>query len=130
MLVVTSIGRILKYPDGTSDAGTDFAANWTGVFAVERSQYAQRLKGVELQTGNNTADGVTCTVRVKRAGADSATQKTQVISRDSGLEKVLATVDKIDGRMIELDLSSLASYADQWSIEDVVIKTERTDTKP
>ncbi len=128
MLVATSAGRLLKYPVGTDDAGTNFAANWTGVFAVERSQFAQRLAGIELQTGDNCKDNVTAGVRVKRAGDDTSTQKTQTISRDSGLEKIAVTVDKVDGRMIELDLSSTSACTSQWTVEDVVVKTERTGT--
>ena len=129
MLVATSTGRLLKYPDGDDDDGTDFAANWVGVFAVERSQYPQKLAAVEVQTGDNCSSNVTLGVRVKRASGDTLTQKTADLGKSDGLVKQQYVVDRIDGRMIEIELSSTTACTSQWAVHDVTIKTERTDLK-
>jgi len=129
MLLATSTGRLLKYPDGTDDDGTDFAANWVGVFAVERSQFPQKLAAVEVQTGGYCSDNVTWGVRVKRASGDTLTQKGGIVSKSNGLVRQQYVVDHIDGRMIEIELSSTAACTAQWTVHDVVIKTERTDLK-
>ena len=129
MLVATSSGRLLRYPDGTSDDGSAFAANWKGVFAVERSQYPMKVGKIELQTGDSCSNGLTWGVRVKRAGGDSETQNTGLVSKDNGLYAIDFSLDKVNGRMIEVDLSSTTDCTVQWTVHDVSIRTERTDLK-
>jgi len=133
MLVATSAGQILRYTENqTTDAGTDFAAAWRGVFGTERSAYSQRVVRVEIQAGDDCAQRVQWTFQTKRASGDDPPERTGRVQQNNAINGI-GDVGLVDGRMFELEFSSpaMASSADAvtWKIDGLTMVVDRTDRK-
>ena len=134
MLVGTNLGRILQYPGSSTqitDAGTDFAANWKGIFAAERAQYRQKLEGIDVHAGASCRDRVRWGFRCKRTGGDTPNQQTGYLYRDESICTMPCLADNVDGRLFEIEFSSAAEAtaadAVTWEIDDMALIVGRTD---
>lgn len=127
MLVGTSSGRILKYPDGTDDDGTDFEAQWRGYFGQERLEYQQRLVRASVHCGSSVADNVRFGVSRLGTGSQTAEQFTHTLTKSNLLEPVFGQLDRLDGQFFQIEFYSSDSVSDQWTIYDLVLTLDRTD---
>lgn len=127
MLVGTSAGRILKYPDGTTDAGTGYAAQWRGYWGSENIHRHQTVEMLEVHTGGYCASNVTWTYKPLRTASGDGTARTGVFQAhdNNRMVSLKTTLDKIEGRVFQLQFSSEATSTDPWEIRQVVWKFKR-----
>ena len=128
MLLGTSTGRILSYPDTTAQDGpvaskSNYACQWRGYFGQESISRQQRLDSVEVHTGSNAANNVSVKARGLRTGSFAgATQAGENIVANNNLQQFKIAFDRQDARMFQLDITSANTVASQWDITDVVYK--------
>ena len=128
MLVATNKGRILQYPDGTDDDGTDFAASWQGYFGQRNAVYSQRISTLEIHAGSNVKDNVTFSWMPMRASGGTDAERTQTLNKSDQLISTKAVLGRVDARLYRVKFSSTASVSAQWSIDGIYCKTITTKT--
>ena len=128
MLVATNKGRVLQYPSGTDDDGTDFAASWQGYFGQSQSVYSQRVSSLEVHAGGNVNGNVTFAWMPMRASSGTDDERTTVLQKTNQLISIKTTLGRVDTRFYRVRFSSTASVSDQWSIDSLYCKTITTKT--
>lgn len=126
MLVGTSSGRILQYPSGTDDDGTDFEARWRGWFGTERAQYMQQLNQMRVHCGSNCEDNVAVKVRAMRSSGETVTQREHRLTLDNAVEYIPGVVfDDSTGNVFQIEFASEASVSGRWTIRDLQLEINR-----
>lgn len=126
MLVGTDAGRILQYPSGTDDHGTDFAAQWRGYFGQERSHYDQRLDMLRIHCGDNCADNVAWKVRSMQMGTEEVGSQEGRLRRSNKRETVGGELQFPNGNLFQVEFSSSAAVSARWTIHDLHMRIMRT----
>ena len=136
MLIGTSGGRVLKYPSGTTDGGTSFAAEWRGYLGMERIAFDQHLETISLHCGSNVADNVKVELIATRTALEKDTDgsalpvRSHTLHKDDRVEKLGVTFDpSLHGNIIQVRIHSESSVTTQWTINDLVSTIARTDKK-
>jgi len=125
MLLALTDGRILQYPSGTDDDGTDFAARWRGYVGQERSQYEQRLHVLNVHAGTGVEDNVTLGLRSLRTGGEGVDQYTTTLTKSSAVQRCGPELDVLSGNLFQVEFSSTDSVSDQWAINGLSVELQR-----
>jgi hypothetical protein len=135
MLVGTSAGRVLQYPSGTDDDGTDFAAEWRGYLGQERVAFDQHLDVLRVHCGSGVADNVKVEAIALRTGDEldvdgsALSVQTHTLHKDNRVEKIGVEFDpSLHGNLVRVRIFSENTVSDQWTINDLVSTIDRTDT--
>jgi len=137
MLVATNKGRILQFPDpsgatgdGPSDGKVDYPANWTGLFATERSAFSQKLEKVEIHSGDECSSRVRWTITPLRSDGETGSSDSGYLPRDNYVN-ACGLQSKADARFWKIDLSSKPvespTAITNWSVFDIILQVGRTD---
>jgi hypothetical protein len=134
MLVATSHGRILQYCYGNivdgAGSGYDFPARWVGVMATEAGCVGQKLERPEIMAGEQCAGNVRWVLQAKRASGDDPTEESGFVEANNSVVQA-GVADKIDGRFyllgIESDAQGVSTNAVTWTVDDIIIRTGRTE---
>jgi hypothetical protein len=126
MLIGTSRGRILRYPETDLDDGAGFTSQWRGYFGQERIADDQRIGRIDLHTGSNCDGEVKVYLLAMQTGYATETQKGPVtLAKDNGVCRPKAEFDRLDGSIFQLDIQSDTTAAAQWEIAEVVMSLTR-----
>ncbi len=128
MLVGTSKGRVLKYPSGTTDAGSAFGARYRGHWGQERVMFNQRLRSVQVHGDTGVNAAVSVALRGKLTSTADVDAVGQQIRITNGWQNLKATFDRQDARIFQADFCS-DQAAGAWSIRDLIWHLDNMDAK-
>jgi hypothetical protein len=126
MLIASTTGAVYKYPSGTSDAGTNFAAQWRGWFGQESATNDQQMRLVLWHNGASVSGNVTVTFRALRTASDTETGDTVTLGTSSEYDTtgpLELTYRK--GKFFQLDIQSANTVSGQWVINDMAVYIKR-----
>ena len=122
MLLGTTLGRILQYPNATyRDTTTDYACDYRFYVGQERILLDQEVLDLEVHCGANCAVNVTIGFRPMRTSSETITQKTHVLSKDDQVEPIKADFHPVKGKLFQLEVTSAAADTGGWEIHDVAV---------
>ncbi|MDD4888393.1 MAG: hypothetical protein PHU85_00555 [Phycisphaerae bacterium] len=127
MLVFTSAGRILKYPSGTADVSTHFAAQWRGYFLQSQQRYEHLIENIRVHAGSNVSGNVTFGIRQFQTGGETITQQTHALTKSSAVERIGAQFQN-ECNYVQVEFASANTVTSQWSIRNLNITATRAVT--